>query len=207
MINDYLLYVTLAFTVTAIPGPAVILTIKNSVRHGFKISVAGILGNFIAMVVMATISVLGLGAIILASSTLFSAVKIMGGLYLIYLGIRAWRAPLTENSETQLTAPQGKKEFISVLKEGIWVGISNPKAIAFFTALFPHFIDPTRSCIPQFLTLIFTIEGISTLVLMSYALLSSKAAHYLCQERFMKLFHKLTGAAFIGFGLTLLYEK
>ncbi len=52
MINEYLIYVTLAVTIVVIPGPAVILTIKNSIKYGFKISIAGILGNFIAMIIM-----------------------------------------------------------------------------------------------------------------------------------------------------------
>ena len=91
-----------------------------------------------------------------------------------------------------------------------WVdayGISNPKAIVFFTALFPHFIDPTRSFVPQFLILILTIEGISCFILACYALLSSKTEQYLCRENSMKFFHKLTGGAFIGFGVDLLSEK
>ena len=204
MINDYLIYVTLAITITAMPGPAVIVTIKNSIKYGFKSSVAGILGNFIAMVLMATISALGLGAIIMASSTLFSAVKIIGGIYLIYLGFKAWKTPLSLNDKQHLQSNRG---FISVFNEGWLVGISNPKAIAFFTALFPHFIDPTRPYVPQFLTLILTIEVISCFILVSYALLSSKTAHYLNKDDSLKIFPKLTGGALVGFGVALLYKK
>lgn len=206
MINEYLVFVTLAITITAIPGPAVLLTVKNSIKYGFKVSLAGILGNFVAMIIMATISALGLGAILLASSTLFATVKIIGGFYLVYLGIRVWRTPLLKN-DNQLSRFQGNKDFLLVFKEGVWVGISNPKAIAFFTALFPHFIDPTRSFVPQFLTLIFTIEGISCFILAGYALLTSRTAEFLCKDTSINLFHKLTGGAFIGFGVVLLYEK
>lgn len=93
MINDYLRYITLAITVTATPGPAVALTTKNSLKYGHEAAIANIFGNFAAMVILATLSALGLGAIILASSTLFSAVKILGCMYLIYLGINVWRIP------------------------------------------------------------------------------------------------------------------
>lgn len=207
MINEYLVYVILAVTIVAIPGPAVILTIKNSIKYGVKISIAGILGNFIAMVMMAIISAFGLGAIILASSALFATVKIIGCMYLIYLGIGAWRSPLPLKNKDLLPPYQSNKEFFSVFKEGLWVGLSNPKAIVFFTALFPQFIDASRSFIPQFSILILTIEGISFLILTGYALLSSKAAIYLCGAKSMKTFQKLTGGAFIGFGVALLYEK
>ncbi|MFT5697827.1 MAG: homoserine/homoserine lactone efflux protein [Desulforhopalus sp.] len=207
MINEYLIYVTLAVTIVAIPGPAVILTVKNSIKYGFKISVAGILGNFVAMIVMATISAFGLGAIITASASLFSVLKVMGCLYLVYLGIEAWRTPL-QKSDSQTEPNCGNnKEFFTVFKQGVWVGISNPKAIAFFVALFPQFIDPARSYLPQFLTLILTIEGISCCILSLYALLSSRAAHLLYEKNSMHIFHKLTGGAFIGFGFALLYEK
>lgn len=207
MINDYLIYVILSVTIIVIPGPAVILTIKNSIKYGFKLSVAGILGNFVAMVFMATISSLGLGAVILASSTLFATVKIIGAVYLVYLGIKAWRTPLPDNDNEHQPLSQVKKDFMPVFKEGLWVGISNPKAIAFFTALFPHFIDPGRAYIPQFLTLILTIEGISCFVLVFYSILSSRTAQYLATSSSMNLFHKLTGSAFVGFGVALLYEK
>ncbi len=206
MINEYLVYVTLAITVTAIPGPAVVLTIKNSLRYGYQVAIANILGNFIAMILLATLSALGLGAIILASATLFSAVKILGCLYLVYLGIKVWRTPHAREQLSQQSQTNKQIAFAAVFKEGFAVGIVNPKAIAFFTALFPQFIDPSRLFVPQFLTLILTIEGISFVVLTLYALMSSVAAPYLSREQSMALFHKLTGSAFVGFGVALIYE-
>lgn len=203
MINDYLTYVILAITVTAIPGPAVVLTIKNSMKYGYKVSVANIFGNFVAMIILATISAIGLGAIILASQTLFLTMKILGCFYLVYLGIKIWTSPINqENIETKLD----KKDLFSIFKEGFFIGVSNPKAIAFFTALFPQFIDPNREYFSQFATLILTIEGISFIVLFIYALLAFRFAKYLTKEKTAKLFNKLTGGAFIGFGAALLYK-
>lgn len=206
MINDYYIYIILAITVTAIPGPAVVLTIKNSIRYGYKIAVANILGNFVAMVFLSTLSAFGLGAIILASTTLFSAIKITGCMYLIYLGIKAWRTlPVNDAAQVQIKH-KPRKRSSAAFKEGFGIGIANPKAIAFFTALFPQFIDPTKTFIPQFLTLILTIEVISFLVLSSYAFLASVASPYLSKKNTMILFNKLTGLSFICFGLALIYE-
>ena len=207
MINDYVVYVVLALTITALPGPAVILTVRNSIKYGYQVAILNILGNFVAMVILASLSAVGLGAIIVASSTLFSAIKVAGCLYLIYLGVQAWKAP-----SVSVTADiEGKKdhnrELFDVFKQGFGVGIANPKAIAFFTALFPQFIDPERAYLPQFLTLILTIEGISTLVLTTYAVCSSAASPFLSQKRPMTLFNKITGAAFFLFGLALIYEE
>lgn len=203
MINDYLTYILLAITVTAIPGPAVILTIRNSIKYGYKISIANIFGNFLAMVILATISAIGLGAIILASQTLFYILKILGCFYLVYLGIKVWTSPL---NQVQVNEQTNKKDLIQIFKEGFYIGLSNPKAIAFFTALFPQFIDPTREYFFQFTTLILTIEGISFLVLFFYAILAFKLSEYLTKEKTAKKFNKLTGGAFIGFGAALLYK-
>jgi len=206
MINDYIIYVTLAITVTAMPGPAVVLTIKNSIKYGYKVAIVNILGNFMAMIILATLSAVGLGAIILASSTLFFVIKVFGCIYLVYLGIKVWRTPyINENMQPQ-SENKNKRNILSLFKEGFGVGISNPKAIAFFTALFPQFIDPTRTFIPQFLTLIFTIEGVSFFVLSSYALVSSIVCPYLSQKKPMTFFNKLAGISFAGFGLALIYK-
>ncbi len=207
MINDYLMYVTLALTITALPGPAVILTVRNSIKYGYKVAILNILGNFVAMVLLASLSAVGLGAIIVASSTLFSAIKVAGCFYLIYLGLQAWKAPYVRVTDDVAVTKDHKKQLLDVFKEGFGVGIANPKAIAFFTALFPQFIDPARAYLPQFLTLILTIEGISTVVLTTYALCSSAASPFLSQKKPMSLFNKITGAAFCLFGLALIYEE
>lgn len=204
MINDYLAYILLAITITAIPGPAVLLTIKNSIKYGYKISIANIFGNFLAMVILASISAIGIGAIILSSQTLFYAMKILGCIYLVYLGIKVWNSPyIEENSEKKIN----KKSYIAIFKEGFFVGISNPKAIAFFSALFPQFIDPSRQYFNQFITLILTIEGISFIVLLVYSLMAFKLAHYLNTEKSIKVFNKIIGTTFISFGTALLYKN
>lgn len=204
MINDYLTYVTLAIVISVIPGPAVILTIKNSLKYGFKVSMANVLGNFVAMVVLAILSAIGLGAIILASSSLFTAAKFLGCIYLVYLGIKAWRSPCLQ--ESVFDHIENSSNISSVFREGLIVGLANPKAIGFFTALFPQFIDPSQPYIPQFFTLIFTMEGISFVFLTAYAFLSSVISPYLSSKKSMTVVNKLSGIAFIGFGALLIYE-
>lgn len=206
MINNYAVFVLLAVTITAIPGPAVILTIRNSLKYGYKASIANILGNFIAMVLLATLSAAGLGALIVSSSSLFVILKFFGCIYLIYLGIKSWKAPYIQKENQNKSQQINKKSFMVLFKEGLGVGISNPKAIAFFTALFPQFVDPTKNFIPQFLTLILTIEGISFIVLTGYAISASLAPPFLSKKKPMAIFNKLTSICFIGFGIALLCE-
>lgn len=204
MINDYLLFVMLAVTVTAIPGPAVILTVKNSVKYGYGVAIANIFGNFFAMVILASLSAMGLGVLLLASSTLFSLLKICGCIYLVYLGIKSWNGPRADLGFRADKKSISKETAVSIFREGFGVGIANPKAIVFFTALFPQFIAPDRPFIPQFLTLIFTIEGISFFVLSCYAFSASLASVHVAKKKPMAIFNKLTGTAFVGYGLALL---
>ncbi len=206
MINDYLVYITLAIAVTAIPGPAVVLTIKNSLVYGYKTAIVNIFANFVAMLILATLSAFGLGAIILSSTVLFSLVKILGAIYLVYLGVKIWRSPSQIEGNQELPKTKASKPLMAVFKEGFVVGISNPKAIAFFTALFPQFIDVSRAFVPQFLTLILTIEGISIAIMIGYALLAAMASPFLSKPSAMKVFNRLTGTAFIGFGAALVYK-
>lgn len=206
MINDYLIYIILAVTVTVIPGPAVVLTIKNSIKYGYRVAIVNVVGNFIAMLILASLSAVGLGAVIVASSTLFYVLKLAGCMYLIYLGILAWKSSPVQESMEFKQESEGRRRLVSIFKEGFGVGITNPKAIAFFVALFPQFIDPTRLYFPQFVTLIFTIEGISFIVLSSYAMLASYTSIYLSKEKPMAFFNKLTGVAFAGFGFSLLQD-
>ena len=207
MINDYWVYITLAIAVTAIPGPAVVLTIKNSLVYGYKTAIVNIFANFIAMLILATLSAFGLGAIILSSTLLFSLVKVLGAIYLVYLGIKIWRSPSQIENTQDSSQARSSKSLVAVFKEGFIVGVSNPKAIAFFTALFPQFIDVSRAFVPQFLTLILTIEGISITIMIGYALLAAMASPFLSKPSTMKVFNRLTGTAFVGFGAALAYGK
>jgi len=205
MINNYQIYIALVIAVAAIPGPAVVMTIKNSLKYGYKVAASNIFGNFIAMVMLAMLSAMGLGAIILTSSTLFSAIRILGCIYLIYLGVKVWKTAHVEASSYQEQVKRNIK-LSNALKEGFAVGLSNPKAIAFFTALFPQFIDPSRDFVTQFLALILTCEGISFLILMSYALLSTTIAKYLYNDNLMTIFNRLAALSFVGFGIAMIYE-
>lgn len=206
MIDNYVTYILIAITVTLIPGPAVLLNIKNALQYGIVLSLYSILGNFIAMFCLATLSALGLGAILLASSTLFLIIKVLGACYLIYLGLQFFRT----SSKQKIKFDQEIQTFrtpISLFKEAFIVGISNPKAILFFSSLFPQFINPETSYLMQFIVLIVTIEAISTFILLAYVLLAARASVYLFKESVLNTLNKTIGSLFVLFGLILLKNE
>tara|TARA_B110000902_G_scaffold131877_1_gene153140 strand:- start:149 stop:778 length:630 start_codon:yes stop_codon:yes gene_type:complete len=203
---EYFVFLSISAATSFSPGPAVFLSIRNGATYGLGKAFYGVLGNTSGIILLATASALGLSAVILASSTAFLAIKILGGCYLIYLGIKIWLSkgsfepiPLVSNGKP--TKERGK---LSIYKEGFLVCITNPKAIVFFTALFPQFIDPSKSFTGQFLTLLTGFLIQSVLCMTSYAALSSKLHLKLGSTNLAQWINKFTGAVFIVFGAAIM---
>lgn len=199
---DYLLFFTICVVATFSPGPAVLLAIKNSASYGVGKSIAGILGNVTAMVTMASLSALGLSAILAASESLFVVVKIVGGVYLVYLGIKTWVSTLPD--KVSLDSAYQKKSHKYLFIEAYLVGITNPKALVFYSALFPQFIDMENSITQQFTMLTLTFALLSFTALLTYAVIASRLSGWLKRENIRKAFNKVTGGIFVGFGVSLI---
>ncbi|MFA0410014.1 LysE family translocator, partial [Vibrio splendidus] len=202
---DYLLFFTICVAATFSPGPAVLLTVKNSAVYGVERAVSGIFGNIAAMITMAGLSATGLGVLLLASESLFLFIKMVGGIYLLLLGIKTWRSNkrTLKNYEPQASANNRKMLF----REAYLVGVTNPKAIVFYSALFPQFIEVEHSIIPQFILLTLTFTSSSFLALLTYALVTKKLKFWLIKEKVRATFNKVTGGIFIGFGLSLIISN
>jgi threonine/homoserine/homoserine lactone efflux protein len=199
---DYLLFLLICFVATFSPGPAVLLVIKNSATYGLKKSVSGIFGNVIAMLSIATLSTAGLGVVIMASEHLYCLIKIIGGSYLIYLGIKAWTSS-SKVTDTKLRENTDKRNS-QLFLQAYWVGVTNPKAIAFYTALFPQFITMDQPVIPQFFILALTFAVFSFVALFSYALATTKFKNLFLKSNFHQWVNKIAGTIFIMFGISLL---
>lgn len=158
--------VTLAVSYT--PGPNMLLSISTGLVHGVRHSWATAAGLLVSMWVLMTASVAGLGAILAASASLFLVVKWCGVAYIAWLGVKLLRSPpvVMGLSAEQPAAPPDHR---SLAVQAFGVGISNPKAIIFFTALFPQFIDPTNPFLPQMLTLAATFTAIELCMILSTA--------------------------------------
>lgn len=203
---DYLIFLGICIVATASPGPAVFLSIKNGATYGLSNALIGVAGNVVAMLTLASASAAGLGAIILAYPSLYTAIKIIGGLYLIYLGIKVWCSKPTspeKSTEVLITLKPSRTKLFSA---SYFVGISNPKAIAFYTALFPQFINLDEPVFLQFALLASTFALCSFIFLTGYAVLAFKLRKYLEKEKTLAWFNRITGGVFVGFGAALVYS-
>ncbi|PLX78200.1 MAG: lysine transporter LysE [Desulfuromonas sp.] len=205
-LDSWLLFASIAFVATITPGPAILLVTTHSVAFGTGRSVATMLGNISGLFVMSLLSVMGLSAIILHSAPIFFAVKMAGAAYLVYLGVKLWRngfgfhqaAPIAEFTDSRPKSPLAK-----LYLNGLFVALSNPKAIAFTTALFPQFIDPSQPIARQFAILIVTFMFLSFTCLWAYAAMAATASRRASHVKLPGAMSKFFGGAFIGSGLFL----
>ena len=203
--DSWLLFTSIALIATITPGPAILLVSTHSVTFGTKYSVVTMIGNVSGLFILSLLSVLGLSAIILHSAPIFFTVKLVGAGYLIFLGLKLWKngfgleaIQTAENDDVQR-----RPSIVKLYANGLLVALSNPKAIAFTTALFPQFIQPDQSMTQQFSILIITFMFLSFICLFGYAFMAAGAKKRSTRIRLPGIMSKVFGCAFIGSGVFL----
>lgn len=195
----WITFVLATTIILIIPGPTIILVISQSVAHGKRSTlplVAGVLlGDFTAMAA----SLLGLGALMATSATLFSLFKWAGALYLIFLGSKLFLAkPSNDNSECFETSRKSSK---SLFSSSFIVTALNPKSIAFFVAFLPQFINPSKAVFSQLAVFGGTFLVLATINAAIYAIFAIQLKQYIRQARVQKWFNRCGGTALVGAGI------
>ena len=200
----WLLYCATVFVVSATPGPNMLHILQRSVTLGLGRSLPAMLGCMTGLLLLMAASVMGLTALLLALPGAFDLLRYAGTAYLVYLGIKAWRAPVEEDRGEEATAPATALSPLAVFRGGLLIAISNPKALLFVAAFLPQFIDPARPKGPQFAVLVASFAVIETLWYFTYALGGRGLSRWLRRPASQRAFNRVTGGVFIGFGALLL---
>jgi len=198
-VDNYLIYVSVAMATIGLPGPAIMLTINNSIQRGFFKSLAGIFGITLAILLVAVISATSLGVGLARSAIAFNVVKIISAVYLIYLGVKMWRAKAISTTGAKIEESSCLQCFI----EGFFVSITNPKSVVFFMSIFPQFIDLTQKYRPQFVLFVVTFSLLVIVIHALYAGFASFAKSKFSSEKGNAVLNKISGGVFVGFGLGL----
>ncbi|NKB61533.1 MAG: LysE family translocator [Gammaproteobacteria bacterium] len=153
--------------------------------------------------IITTITVAGLGVVLEHSESIFTVVKLVGGSYLVFLGLRLWVTKIQRVGVSEQIDAVRQLKAVQLYRRGLIVTASNPKAIAFCIALFPQFIDLDQPLFLQYCILSLTMAIIQGPVLFLYAYLSSQIRVWLNSPGRLNVFNRISGATFIGFGLSL----
>ncbi|KAF0230659.1 MAG: lysine exporter protein [Beijerinckiaceae bacterium] len=180
-----------------IPGPTILLVISYALGQGWRVALpmaAGVaLGDFTAM----TLSMLGIGALLMASATVFTVLKWCGAAYLIWLGIKLFRAGGTFEARANTEATSRLK----MLAHAWLITALNPKSITFFVAFLPQFLDTNAPLLPQMVIFETTFLVLAFLNAFGYALVASKARTLFRQPSAIRTFNRTGGALLIGAGV------
>lgn len=192
-------FVAASFAILLLPGPTVLLVVGYALGAGRRAAFGAMGGVLAGDMVALVVSAIGLGAILASSATVFTVMKVAGAAYLIWLGIRMWRAPVDPGAVDAAAEAAGgaKKRAL----HGFIVTALNPKLIAFFAAFLPQFMTPERPVLDQLLVLAPTFMAISILTNGFYALAASAARDRLRNARALTLINRFGAGCLIGAGL------
>ncbi|MEO1274867.1 MAG: LysE family translocator [Pseudomonadota bacterium] len=168
------LFIPACFALNAAPGPNNVTAFVSGARMPFGLAILAGMGRLPAFALLIAITAIGLGALLAASTAALWVIKILGAVYLVYIGWKLFRTP----GAAIPTEPD--RAVWAAAKQDFWVAIGNPKAIAIFTAFFPQFLDPSRGVEAQILVMggaFLVLEGLAMLLYVLAGRLMRGAVH------------------------------
>ena len=199
-LDTWLVYLLAAVGLSLSPGPNGLLALTHGALHGRRKTLFTIFGGALGFVVLIALSMFGIGALLQASLGWLTVLKWAGGAYLVWLGVQVWRSPAIGG---ELGASAGPRSGASLFRQGLLSALSNPKALLFFAAFLPQFIDPARSLLLQFAVM----AGTYAVIELAFEVGLAAAAHRISPwlQRSGQRFNQACGAMFvlIGVGLPL----
>jgi len=190
-------YAAASTALLLLPGPTVLLVVGYALSSGKRSAWTTIPAVALGDVVAVTLSLAGLGTVLATSATLFVVLKWLGAAYLVYLGVKLWRADPVLDETAEAAPAKGW----SVAGHAFAVTALNPKSIAFFVAFLPQFIDPAAAALPQFLILGVTFVLLAAIIVTGYAMVAGSVRDRLRRPELMRLVNRLGGSLLIGAGI------
>ena len=199
VINVWTYLVGLFFIIIA-PGPNSLYVLRTGVVRGIGPGYKAALGVFVGDAILIFCAYLGIASLIRTTPLLFTLVRYLGALYLLYLGVKILHANFVARKAGQASVMDpGERYFTKALT----LSLTNPKAIFFFLSVFPQFIEPGQAYWPQFLLLVLSYSALVVLIHCAYALGAQGARRWLASERGGRLVNRAAALTFMGFGAAL----
>jgi len=180
-----------------------LLALTHGMQYGAKRTTVSALGNVTITLIQAFVSIAGLGTILIASESIFQIIKFAGAGYLIYMGIKFLFFSKNMQLHSELENTNKISSLRNMYMQAAFVTAGNPKAIIFFTAVFPQFIDYNKSFLSQSSILLSICALIAFICFMIYALGGQKIMHLFSKGKIWKYVKRVIGCSFIGAGIGL----
>jgi threonine/homoserine/homoserine lactone efflux protein len=196
-LSFYFAFIAAVTVLMLIPGPNVALIVANSVAHGSRFGLLTVAGTSSAMILQLALVAIGMTPLLGALGSWFELLRWIGVVYLVFLGIKEWRAPAVDLTRTR---PERKSPRV-MFTRALFVSMTNPKTLFFYGAFFPQFVSPGHPFLPQVALLSATFVLIAVLVDGSWALAAARARHLLAARG--RLRNRIAGGMLIGAGAVL----
>jgi threonine/homoserine/homoserine lactone efflux protein len=195
-------YAVASFVLIVIPGPSVLFVIGRALSLGRGPAIASVLGNAFGVYVVAVLEAFGLGTIVERSDAAFLVVKLVGGLYLMWLGIQAIRHRHDLAAALDVSVPQISRR--KAARQGFVVGIANPKALIIFGGVLPQFVNRSAGNVPEQMLLLSLVSfGIALISDSMWAIAASKVRSWFAvKPRRLAAVGGTGGLAMIGVGVS-----
>lgn len=197
-VHTWLIYFLAATGLSLSPGPNGLLALTHGAMHGRRKTLYTIVGGATGFVIIVGLSMFGIGALLKTSLLWLTAMKWVGGLYLVWLGIQVWRSPPIG---MQAGAKGPARTGMSLFRQGALSALTNPKGILFFAAFLPQFIDPARSLWIQFVVMAGTFAVIEIATELFIASMAHRISPWL--GRVGRRFNQVCGGVFMAVGAAL----
>jgi RhtB (resistance to homoserine/threonine) family protein len=202
-----LVFVGVAAVVIVVPGPDTAVVTKNVLVHGRRAAFGTSLGVSAGLSIWTLAAAVGVASVVRASALAFTVLKLMGALYLVWLGVQALRAAGHAQSGARVTTTDSPAmSAVGGFRQGLLSDLANPKIGIFFTSLLPQFVDPGRPVLLPFLALGAVFVLMTVLWLSAYCLIAARAAETLQRPRVKAAMDRATGIVLIALGLRLAIE-
>ncbi|MGD9740156.1 MAG: LysE family translocator [Bauldia sp.] len=200
-VESYLAYLAACLAITIVPGPTVTIIIANSLRHGTHAGLLNILGTVIGIAILIVILAVGLASFVAGLATWFDWLRIIGAIYLCWLGLKLILKPPSLAPGEAPRPPRG-----GFVLQGFLVILSNPKALLVFGAFIPQFVDPAQPTVPQVLFLGGTFLVVGAITDSTWAIAVGRAGKAISRTG-LRFISRASGAFLIGGGIWLALSR
>lgn len=202
----WIVYLTTIFVASIVPGPSMLLALSHGVRYGAGRAVFSGLGNVAASLLQASLSIAGLGVLIVACAPFFFVIKYAGAAYLVWLGVSLWRSSGQRLQVDSGNPGNAARSRCRLFADAFMVALGNPKAIVFFSALFPQFIDAGELSFSHCSLLLLGLASQAFLAWMLYAFGGQRLGGLLQKLNAGRILNKVLGTGFLGMGVGLAFS-